>query len=227
MSDVEMCGINEFSNARKGRRQMPVLNEGQIQEARMRITREALKLIRERGYSDVSVEDITKACGISKGSFYTYFSSKDNLFNEGTFVTYRAHILEEYEKARDLPLLERLAYFEERTWSVIENWRASTGREWIRFNMQSPDEQGIDALSNGFERNIDMVEQLLRDAVTAGELRPNTPARVLAESIVASRIGFEALYCSRDGDETLVIPSSKRFDYAIRPILEPFLTNGK
>ncbi len=35
------------------------------------------KLILERGYKNISVEDITKDAGIAKGSFYTYFKSKN------------------------------------------------------------------------------------------------------------------------------------------------------
>lgn len=35
------------------------------------------KLILERGYNNVSVEDITNDAGIAKGSFYTYFKSKN------------------------------------------------------------------------------------------------------------------------------------------------------
>ena len=35
------------------------------------------KLILERGYENISVEDITNDAGIAKGSFYTYFKSKN------------------------------------------------------------------------------------------------------------------------------------------------------
>lgn len=35
------------------------------------------KLIIEKGFLNTSVEDITKKMGIAKGSFYTYFKSKD------------------------------------------------------------------------------------------------------------------------------------------------------
>lgn len=39
----------------------------------------AKKLIIEKGYRKTSVEDITTEAGIAKGSFYTYFKSKDSL----------------------------------------------------------------------------------------------------------------------------------------------------
>ena len=40
------------------------------------IVSSAKDLILEKGYSNISVEDITKNLGIAKGSFYTYFKSK-------------------------------------------------------------------------------------------------------------------------------------------------------
>ncbi|QYR24213.1 FAD-dependent oxidoreductase [Paenibacillus sp. sptzw28] len=42
----------------------------------------ALKLFRERGYEHVSVDDIIQATGTSKGTFYHYFKSKDELLTE-------------------------------------------------------------------------------------------------------------------------------------------------
>ncbi len=47
-------------------------------EKRERIIEAGKKLIIQKGYRYTSVEDITKEAGISKGSFYTYFKSKDN-----------------------------------------------------------------------------------------------------------------------------------------------------
>ena len=40
------------------------------------------QLFLEKGFSNTSVEDITNTIGISKGSFYTYFDSKDALLEE-------------------------------------------------------------------------------------------------------------------------------------------------
>ncbi|XOS92284.1 TetR/AcrR family transcriptional regulator [Brevibacillus laterosporus] len=37
---------------------------------------QALKLFKEKGFENVTVEEITKACGIAKGTFYNYFPKK-------------------------------------------------------------------------------------------------------------------------------------------------------
>lgn len=44
-----------------------------------KIVEEALKLFLEKGFNETSVDEITKASSISKGSFYTYFKSKEEL----------------------------------------------------------------------------------------------------------------------------------------------------
>jgi AcrR family transcriptional regulator len=40
------------------------------------------KLILKKGYSNTTIDDITKEANISKGSFYTYFKNKDELLDE-------------------------------------------------------------------------------------------------------------------------------------------------
>jgi len=44
---------------------------------------EALKnLIPQKGYRNTTIDDITKAANIAKGSFYTYFKNKDEVLDE-------------------------------------------------------------------------------------------------------------------------------------------------
>lgn len=49
------------------------------QVKREEIIEAAKNLIMQKGYRKTNVEDITNAVGIAKGSFYTYFKSKDSL----------------------------------------------------------------------------------------------------------------------------------------------------
>ncbi|WP_169338742.1 TetR/AcrR family transcriptional regulator [Heyndrickxia acidiproducens] len=46
------------------------------------LIRAAIKLFAEKGFQTTTVQDIVNACGISKGAFYTYFASKDELLIE-------------------------------------------------------------------------------------------------------------------------------------------------
>lgn len=65
------------------------------QVKREEIIQAAKKLIIEKGYRKTSVEDITNEVGIAKGSFYTYFKSKDFLME--TLLTEKSE-----ERSNDL-----------------------------------------------------------------------------------------------------------------------------
>ena len=51
-------------------------------QERKKIVDKAWELFAKNGYKETKVEDITKDLGISKGSFYTYFATKDELLYE-------------------------------------------------------------------------------------------------------------------------------------------------
>ena len=51
-------------------------------QKRKKIVDKAWELFAKNGYKETKVEDIMKDLGISKGSFYTYFATKDELLYE-------------------------------------------------------------------------------------------------------------------------------------------------
>ncbi len=53
--------------------------ERRAAETRVRLFHCALQLFAERGYPNVTVEDITEAADVGKGTFFNYFESKDHL----------------------------------------------------------------------------------------------------------------------------------------------------
>ena len=61
----------------------PLVGTGRRQrraaETRVRLFRCALQLFSERGFPNVTVEDITEAADVGKGTFFNYFASKDHV----------------------------------------------------------------------------------------------------------------------------------------------------
>lgn len=47
---------------------------------------QGIKLFTECGYNNTSIDDITKACNITKGAFYYHFKTKDEIFTTAMFV---------------------------------------------------------------------------------------------------------------------------------------------
>ena len=56
--------------------------KGARSQKRKKIVDKAWELFAKNGYKETKVEDITKDLGISKGSFYTYFATKEELLYE-------------------------------------------------------------------------------------------------------------------------------------------------
>ena len=61
--------------ARLGRR------ERRRRETRERLFRAALRLFAERGFTATTVEDITEAADVGKGTFFNYFSAKEHVLD--------------------------------------------------------------------------------------------------------------------------------------------------
>jgi len=73
MANGHMRINSSFSAATTGRRQR---RSSQIRE---RLFRAALDLFAENGFADTTVEDITNAADVGKGTFFNYFPSKDHI----------------------------------------------------------------------------------------------------------------------------------------------------
>jgi AcrR family transcriptional regulator len=63
-------------------------------EMRERLFRAALTLFAERGYLETTVEDITEAADVGKGTFFNYFPTKEHVL-----ATYGAERIAEIERA--------------------------------------------------------------------------------------------------------------------------------
>src|SRR6516225_6593756 len=48
-------------------------------EIRERLFRSALQLFAQKGFAETTVEDITEAADVGKGTFFNYFPSKDHI----------------------------------------------------------------------------------------------------------------------------------------------------
>lgn len=56
-----------------------MLREARKRELKEQIFLQAVQLFKERGYENVTVQQIASACGIAKGTFFNYFSKKEEI----------------------------------------------------------------------------------------------------------------------------------------------------
>lgn len=123
----------------------------------------ATKLILKKGYSHTSVEDITNEMGIAKGSFYTYFKSKNLLLKSIA----EKKIDEMIEKQDNI--LKNALSFEETLKNIIlvrlKFSNESMKRELVLIslikNMEALSPEIKEILKRIGEINIDFIKKLL------------------------------------------------------------------
>lgn len=56
-----------------------MLRESRKKQTKESIIKHAVALFKQKGYENVTVEEITAACGIAKGTFFNYFPKKEQI----------------------------------------------------------------------------------------------------------------------------------------------------
>lgn len=76
-------------------------------QTRERLYQAALQLFAERGFLKTTVEDITEAADVGKGTFFNYFQTKEHILAEfgGGYVSAMEHALEE-ARATEGPIID-------------------------------------------------------------------------------------------------------------------------
>ena len=88
------------------------LRENRKKELKEEIYHQSIRLFKERGYENVTVEEITTTCGIAKGTFYNYFPHKEHILlhlGEAQFEVLEESIAR-HAGEKDLPQYLRLIF---------------------------------------------------------------------------------------------------------------------
>ena len=136
---------------------MPVMGK------REQLLEAATKLILKKGYSHTSVEDITNEMGIAKGSFYTYFKSKNLLLQ-----TIAEKKIEEMVEKQD-GILENSLSFEETLKNIflvrLKFSHESMKRELVLIslikNIEALSPENREILKKIEQINIDFIKKML------------------------------------------------------------------
>ncbi len=86
-----------------------------------KIVSAAWQLFYQQGYDDTTIDEIVETSGTSRGSFYHYFTSKDDILTSLSYL-----FDEKYEELMeimdpDLPPLDKLIYMNQELFLMIEN----------------------------------------------------------------------------------------------------------
>ena len=153
----------------------------------------ARRQFNETGYHGTSVEDLSRATGLSKGSLYGAFGDKATLFHR---------VFDDYCTAADESFAAMVEGPEDQALDRLRDWLHSPDDGTDRLGcllakgtaeLASEDEVIATRSLATFEALFDSCRQLIEQAQRAGHLDPDADTQVLGQLIVTTHRGLEAL----------------------------------
>jgi AcrR family transcriptional regulator len=167
-------GIRQAETGKPGRR------ERRSEETREKIYRVALRLFAERGFSATTIESITQAADVGKGTFFNYFESKESLlleFRERQMGRIRQGVAKSLDY--DVPLATLL-------YELAVSLNEETGKSPALFQSlltaAFSSEMLRKRMSEGLAQGRQMLSGLIAQRQQRGEIRTDLEPEVIAHA---------------------------------------------
>jgi AcrR family transcriptional regulator len=184
-------------------------------ETRLRLFRCALRLFVARGFASVTVEEITEAADVGKGTFFNYFESKDHVLGVMAEIQLgkvrEAIIATKRGKQTIHAILHRLARR-----LVEEPGRSpSLARAFISSFLASEDVRVV--IAHNMREGRRMVAQVVATGQERGEIDPRLKKEKIARQFMQTCMGTVLLW-SLDGTPALKTRIEDSFQHFWRAI---------
>lgn len=143
-----------------------------------------LKVMVTRGYNGTSIQDIVSAAAVPKGSFYTYFKSKEDFALEALEKVTQERMLHNRRLLGDRSIapLERLKrYFQENIGGCEQNLNGGCFLGNMSQEMADSSEAIRLKVRQMLRNNTQAIEDVLEEARLNGKLTTSLPLSVIAE----------------------------------------------
>lgn len=177
------------------------LNKQQLKSkaTKGRIFRAAKKILQEQGYEALSIKNICEEAGVSNGSFYHHFQSKDDLLS---------YYIEE-QPSINPALLDPPANGEEAKTAIIlvylnyAKYCRDLGIEFLS-SYYTPKNQALNpTIRTERPYPIITIQAYLENAISAGRLNPSLSIEEITTDIRMIIIGNVFEWCLRSGEAPL------------------------
>ena len=188
-------------------------------ELRERLFRAALALFASKGYAETTVEDITEAADVGKGTFFNYFPSKEHvLMAFGEMQLGKLESIVREAQQSDLEMREVLRTMVLRmTEEPARN--PAIIRALLQANLSSVPVR--DVMLRMHDRNRALLGRLIQHGQERGEIRTDFPPEEIAQ-VWRQTIFGTLLFWSLLGDHTL----TDRIEMSIRLLCDGIAAKG-
>lgn len=145
------------------------------------------QLIRAKGYEAISVEDITKASGVAKGTFYNYFKKKEDVIQALT-QSHLSDLTAQIPKLGNQDPETSIRHYLTAYLQVVVDSDVRLARQWVRYIVEPTNHQK-------WAFDVGSLEQLVTNLVQEGRLTTATPVTSLAQLLTTEIYGLVFSWC--------------------------------
>ena len=170
-------------------------------DVKSRIVSAAWQLFYEKGYNGTTVDDIIALSGTSKGSFYYYFSSKDELLNTLSVILDDYYEELEEKMAPEMNNFEKLLYINYEMHCMME--------EKIDFELLASlyasqlVTTGGSSLLNQNRKYYKLVTKIIEDGQKLGQISARMPVRAITKYYAMCERALVSDWCMSRGAYSL------------------------
>ncbi|WP_394584062.1 TetR/AcrR family transcriptional regulator [Cytobacillus firmus] len=149
-----------------------------------KITEKSIRLFDQKGFSETSIQDIVDSLGVTKGTFYYYFSSKEQLLMDihlryiDDMLANQHEILGDESKSSKDKLLEIVQM-------LLGNIKTQGASAKVFFReMRNLSEQSLSEIIPKRDQFRQNIEKLIEEGKQNGEFRANLNSPIIAFGIL-------------------------------------------
>ena len=159
---------------------MSGIREKQLQKRKQETLDVALRLLMQRGYTNLNMDELAEEAGISKPTLYQYFDGKEDLMAKAVGRMFEK-LEEQVSEPSDASPLEQLEFFLRSMLKARSEQRfvmAPADVETLRFMREHHP-----SIVKHLAATRNKLDQLVRKAQAAGQIEPSLPSWVVVNAI--------------------------------------------
>jgi len=190
-------------------------------ETEQKIFETALLLFDQKGYDNVSINEICQQLGLTKGAFYYYFNSKSAIlimkyrFNEESLKKYYESIASDKPMQKLKKVIGRFITYPKKT--SLEEIKSA-------FKIQIDSHYQYFVGGDSYVQKTILME-IIQEGQTTGDIRDDMPVELMADIIIRYKFGLYIEWCIKDGHMDIDAQGRRDFDALISFFTQPPLVN--